>query len=101
MRTHITIAIFVAAILLTLPSGSFSDQETEPSKEGKPSISISAGKLSGLYTYTSEQILGLMVEKGVIDGEILRDSMPNLRIAELPGIEDYEDELDDICDYLD
>lgn len=33
--------------------------------------------------------------------DILRDSMPNLRIAELPSIEDYEDELDDICDYLD
>ena len=33
--------------------------------------------------------------------EILRDAMPNLRIAELPSIEDYEDELDDICDYLD
>ena len=32
---------------------------------------------------------------------ILRDSMPNLQIAELPSIEDYEDELDDICDYVD
>jgi hypothetical protein len=33
--------------------------------------------------------------------EILRDSMPNMQIAELPGIEEYEDELDDICYYVD
>ena len=33
--------------------------------------------------------------------EILRDSMPNMQIVELPSIEDYEDELDDICDYVD
>ena len=33
--------------------------------------------------------------------EILRDAMPNMRIAELPGIKDYEDEMDDICYYFD
>jgi predicted component of type VI protein secretion system len=33
--------------------------------------------------------------------EILRDSMPNLGTVDLPSIEDYEDELDDICDYVD
>ena len=33
--------------------------------------------------------------------DILRDAMPNLPIAELPSIEDYEDEMDDICYYVD
>ena len=33
--------------------------------------------------------------------DILRGSMPNMRIAKLSGLKDYEDELDDICDYVD